>query len=90
MQILRHNMRQASQPRTKSIMQACKNCLPSFAGAALDIMTPGGDVTVDQNGDGYDDGILQQTFDADPLDFVYYFYQVTSMAAPMLAGQPLS
>src|SRR3989344_4901101 len=30
-------------------------------GASLDIMAPGGDTSVDQNGDGYGDGISQQT-----------------------------
>jgi serine protease len=31
-------------------------------GAALDLVAPGGDVTVDQDGDEYADGVLQQTF----------------------------
>ena len=34
----------------------------SNRGAALDLTAPGGDVRVDQNGDGYGDGVLQQTF----------------------------
>lgn len=55
----------------------------SNTGAALDITAPGGDVTIDQNGDGYVDGILQQTFAAGaPTSFNYYFYQGTSMATP--------
>jgi len=41
---------------------------------------------VDQNGDGYPDGILQQTFGIDPNDFAYWFYQGTSMAAPHVSG----
>ena len=44
------------------------------------------DITVDQNGDGYGDGVLQQTFDRNPRDFGYWFYQGTSMAAPHVAG----
>ena len=41
---------------------------------------------VDQNGDGYPDGILQQTFGIDPNEFAYWFYQGTSMAAPHVSG----
>ncbi|MDK2912917.1 MAG: serine protease [Methanolobus sp.] len=55
-------------------------------GSALDIMAPGGDTTIDQNGDGYVDGILQQTFSVRPTNFGYYFYQGTSMATPHVAG----
>lgn len=53
-------------------------------GTAIDIMAPGGDVTIDQNGDTYGDGILQNTFDAD--GFNYFFYQGTSMATPHVSG----
>lgn len=45
-------------------------------GSALDLVAPGGDVYVDQNGDGYGDGVLQQTFDPltqDYTDFGYWF-----------------
>lgn len=63
-------------------------------GSAQEIVAPGGDVTIDQNGDGYVDGVLQNTFvgyssaasKADPSSFSYYFYQGTSMAAPHVAG----
>ena len=56
-------------------------------GSALDFVAPGGDLDVDQNGDGYGDGVLQQTFaSGDPTNFGYYFYEGTSMAAPHVSG----
>lgn len=55
-------------------------------GSSLDIVAPGGDTRVDQNGDGYSDGILQQTFGRRYNDWGYYFYQGTSMATPHVAG----
>jgi serine protease len=58
----------------------------SSTGSYVDVVAPGGDVTVDQNGDGYPDGILQQTFVKDPTAFAYYFFQGTSMAAPHVSG----
>jgi serine protease len=58
----------------------------SSTGSYVDVVAPGGDLTVDQNGDGYPDGILQQTFVKDPTAFAYYFFQGTSMAAPHVSG----
>lgn len=58
----------------------------SNTGSYLDIVAPGGDLYVDQNGDGYGDGVLQQTFDRRPNRFGYWFYQGTSMASPHVAG----
>lgn len=58
----------------------------SSTGLHLDLMAPGGDLTVDQNRDGYPDGVLQQTFSLDPTDFNYFFFQGTSMAAPHVSG----
>lgn len=55
-------------------------------GYGLDVMAPGGDTSIDQNGDGYGDGILQQTFSGAYSNFSYYFYQGTSMATPHVAG----
>jgi serine protease len=66
-----------------------KRAYYSNYGAALDVMAPGGDMTVDQNGDGYGDGILQNTFNTttkDPADFDYWFFQGTSMATPHVSG----
>jgi serine protease len=58
-------------------------------GNSLDLVAPGGDLTVDQNGDGYADGVLQNTFNPNTKntsDFGYWFFQGTSMATPHVAG----
>ena len=55
-------------------------------GQGLSLVAPGGDVTVDQDDDGYGDGVLQQTFSGAVSNFAYYFFQGTSMAAPHVAG----
>ena len=55
----------------------------STYGTGIDVVAPGGDTSVDQNHDGYGDGILQQTFaSGTPTSFAYYFFQGTSMATP--------
>ncbi len=49
------------------------------------VTAPGGDTTVDQNGDGYGDGVLQLTLGStcgNPDVFAYCFLQGTSMATP--------
>jgi len=58
----------------------------SSTGPHLAVVAPGGDMSVDQNADGYPDGIVQQTFFIDPGAFAYYFLQGTSMAAPHVSG----
>ena len=59
----------------------------SNTGSYLDLTAPGGDITVDQNSDGYGDGVLQQTFSGgDPCDFGLWFFQGTSMATPHVSG----
>lgn len=58
-------------------------------GSSIDLAAPGGDLSVDQNGDRYADGVLQNTFNPstkDTGDFGYYFFQGTSMAAPHVSG----
>ncbi|WP_440056529.1 S8 family serine peptidase (plasmid) [Pseudoalteromonas sp. T1lg65] len=56
----------------------------SNRGALLDIVAPGGDTSADQNGDGYGDGILQET--RVNGSWGYYFFQGTSMASPHVAA----
>lgn len=58
----------------------------SSYGQEVELCAPGGDLNVDQNHDGYGDGVLQQTFSGSPTNFGYYFYQGTSMATPHVSG----
>jgi serine protease len=61
-------------------------CSYSQWGSGLDVMAPGGDTGVDQNHDGYGDGILQQTFSGNPNSYAYYFFTGTSMATPHVSA----
>jgi serine protease len=75
---------------TNSISVSAVNYLDELAyysnyGSTIDICAPGGD-TDDNNGDGYMDGVLQQTFDSSSGSAGYYFYIGTSMASPHVAG----
>jgi serine protease len=63
-----------------------QRCSYSQWGSGLDVMAPGGDANVDQNHDGYGDGILQQTFQGSPNSFAYYFFTGTSMATPHVSA----
>jgi len=57
-------------------------------GPSLDLVAPGGNTNLDQNNDGYGDGVLQQTFKSSYklCTFNYYFFQGTSMATPHVSG----
>ncbi len=73
---------------TNSISVSATTSLDTLAsysnyGITIDISAPGGD-SGDNNGDGYDDMILQNTFSR--TDEGYYFYAGTSMASPHVAG----
>ncbi len=57
-------------------------------GTAIDVAAPGGDTSVDDNGDGYSDGVLSTLVDdsGGSRQESYVFYQGTSMASPHMAG----
>jgi serine protease len=62
-------------------------------GPELDVVAPGGDTDRDDDGDGFADGVLQQTFRPETAarlgrydDFGYFFVDGTSQAAPHVAA----
>ncbi|MFO0744988.1 MAG: S8 family peptidase [Myxococcota bacterium] len=59
----------------------------SSYGKELDLAAPGGDMDVDQSGDGKPDGVYQNTIDrGKPGATRYEFFQGTSMATPHVAA----
>lgn len=56
----------------------------SNKGNNLDIVAPGGDNGKDLNGDGFADGVLQETYING--EWGYWFYSGTSMASPHVAA----
>ena len=59
----------------------------------VELSAPGGDTREDRNGDGFADGVLQQTIDLEAFlltgqftSFTYLFADGTSMSAPHVAG----
>lgn len=60
----------------------------SNTGAGIDLAAPGGNSSVDLNGDGFPDGILSTgaTVSDGGINYVYSFLNGTSMAAPHVAG----
>ena len=56
-------------------------------GKDIDIAAPGGNMRIDQNGDGMPDGVLQNTIViGDPTKDGYFGFMGTSMASPHAAG----
>jgi len=53
------------------------------------LVAPGGDLNVDQNGDDYGDGILQQAYKIEGFNSIswgYIYMEGTSMAAAHVSG----
>ncbi|WP_168954817.1 S8 family serine peptidase [Aromatoleum aromaticum] len=55
-------------------------------GSTVDVAAPGGNASVDHDGDGVSDGVLSTLGGRTGNEFRYDYYQGTSMAAPHVAG----
>lgn len=56
-------------------------------GTGIDLMAPGGDLSVDQNSDGQPDGVLQETCaNSGCTSFGPFFYEGTSQATPHVSA----
>lgn len=85
----------ASMPNVIAVgaVDARKQKAPySNFGSALDVVAPGGDTDRDDDGDGFPDGILQQTMNPSAAQrgiftqFSYFFADGTSSATPHVAA----
>jgi serine protease len=79
----------AASPGVLSVVavDAAANLAPySNFGASVDLAAPGGDLSADRGLDGFGDGVLSTLYDDAQDEFVYGFYQGTSMATPHVAG----
>lgn len=63
-----------------------KNQLTRYSnkGVGLDLVAPGGNLRLDDNGDSYGDGVLQEMFNIN--GWAYFFLHGTSMASPHVAA----
>lgn len=57
-------------------------------GSTLDVVAPGGDISADENNDGFPDGVYSTVGDdsGDSIEFTYTFFEGTSMACPHVSG----